>query len=322
MPPEAVRAELPAKLAPVLATLVDKPPLRPDDWLFEIKFDGYRILTRVDANGVRLITRNGNDWTSRMPHLARAIEGMKLRPGWLDGEIVVLGDHGLTDFNALQNAFDSARTQRIVYFLFDIPFYDGFDVRGAPVTARRALLQSLLAKPPAPIRFSETFDAPPQDILASACELGMEGVIGKRKASGYSSRRSPDWIKLKCSLRQEFVIGGYTDPQGARTGFGGLLVGYYDQAGDLIYAGKVGTGFNEQMLRDLFKRMQALAIDRRPFKDATEHDQRSHWVEPKLVAEVVFTEWTPDGHIRHPSFKGLRTDKPAKAIVRERPVKG
>ncbi|MBT2321268.1 non-homologous end-joining DNA ligase [Variovorax paradoxus] len=320
MPPEAVKADMPAKLSPVLATLVDKPRPRPDEWLFEIKFDGYRMLARIDASGVRLISRNGLDWSSKMPHLVRALEGMKLRPGWLDGEVVMLNERGLTDFNALQNAFDNARTQRMIYFFFDVPFYGGYDLRAVPLVERRALLQSILAKPPEPICFSEAFDAPPQDILASACELGLEGIIGKRKASRYPSRRSPDWIKLKCSRRQEFVIGGYTDPQGSRTGFGGLLVGYYDEAGELIYAGKVGTGFNEQMLRDLLSRMQALATDRRPFKDPTENDRRSHWVEPKLVAEVVFTEWTPDGRIRHPSFKGLRTDKMAEAIVREKPM--
>jgi bifunctional non-homologous end joining protein LigD len=306
MPPDAVRSNMPAKLAPLLATLVAKPPTRAEEWLFEIKFDGY------------LITRNGNDWTARMPHLAKALQGMKLRPGWLDGEIVVLGERGATDFNALQNAFENSRTKHIVYYLFDVPYYDGYDLRRVPVTERRALVQCLLAKPPAPIRFSETFDAPPSHILASACALGLEGVIGKRKASGYISRRSPDWIKLKCAQRQEFVIGGYTEPQGSRTGFGGLLVGYYNEAGELIYAGKVGTGFNEQMLRDLLQRMQALATDKRPFSTPTEHDRQSNWVEPKLVIEVTFSEWTPGGHIRHPSFKGLRTDKPPKAIVREK----
>lgn len=320
IPEGAVPAEPPAKLAPVLATLVDKPPARPEDWLFEIKFDGYRLLTRIDSKGVRLITRNGHDWSARMPHLVKAIERMNLRPGWLDGEIVVLGESGSTDFQALQNAFDSARTQDIVYFLFDVPYYDGYDLTGVPLTARRALLQSLLTKPPEVIRFSEVFEAPPRDIVTSACKLGLEGVIGKRKDSGYSSRRSPDWIKLKCSRRQEFVIGGYTDPQGSRTGFGGLLVGVHNAKGELVYAGKVGTGFNEKLLQDLLQRMQKLASDERPFKDRTENDRRAHWVDPVLVAEVTFSEWTSGGHIRHPSFKSLRTDKPAKAVIREEAV--
>ena len=319
MPVGAVRAEMPAKLSPVLATLVKKPPPDAQDWIYEIKFDGYRMLVRIDAAGaVRMISRNGLDWSAKMPHLVRALEGMGLRPGWLDGEVVMLNEKGMTDFNALQNAFDNARTRKMLLFLFDVPFYDGYDLRDVALLERRALLQRVLAAPAAPIRFSEAFDAIPADIIASACEIGLEGVIGKRKASPYRSGRSADWIKLKCSKRQEFVIGGYTDPQGSRVGFGGLLVGYY-QAGELVYAGKVGTGFDDRALRDLGQRMQALATPKRPFKNATEHDRRSHWVEPKLVCEVVFTEWTPDGRIRHPSFKGLRMDKPATTITREEP---
>lgn len=183
------------------------------------------MLARIDASGVRLISRNGLDWSSKKPHLVSALKGMKLRPDWLDGEVVMLNERGMTDFNALQNAFDNSHTQRIICFLFDLPFYDDFDLRAVPLIERKALLQSVLARPPAQIRFSDAFDAQPQDIMSSACELGLEGIIGKRKVSRYPSRRSPDWIKLKCSQRQKFVIGGYTDPQGARTGFGGLLVG-------------------------------------------------------------------------------------------------
>ncbi|MDR6536576.1 DNA ligase D [Variovorax soli] len=320
MPEGAVKGPMPMKLAPVLATLVDKPPPRPDEWLFEIKFDGYRLLARIDDHGVRLITRNGHDWSARIPHLVEALTRMKLKPGWLDGEIVVVGEGGKTDFQALQNAFDSAKTRDIVYFLFDVPYYDGHDLTGVPLEARRELLKALLAKAPAPIRLSEVFEAPPGDIVLSACKLGLEGIIGKRRQSTYSSRRSPDWIKLKCSRRQEFVIGGYTDPQGSRTGFGGLLVGVHDDKGELVYAGKVGTGFDDKLLRELLKRMQALATDERPFKEKTADDRRAHWVKPVLVAEVTFSEWTSGGHIRHPVFKGLRTDKPAKAIIREKAV--
>jgi ATP-dependent DNA ligase len=202
-----------------------------------------------------------------MPHLVRALESMKLRPGWFDGEVVMLDEGGMTSFNALQNAFDNSRTQRIIFYLFDVPFYDGYDLRAVPVIERRAVLQSILAKPPASIRFSEAFDA-----------MGMEGIIGKRKASRYTSRRSPDWIKLKCNKRQEFVIGGYTDPQGSRTGFGGLLVGYYNESGELVYAGKVGTGFGEKMLQDLHQRLQSLATNKRPFKDPLRtSDVRTGW---------------------------------------------
>ncbi|WP_208508892.1 DNA ligase D [Variovorax paradoxus] len=319
-PDGAVEAEPPPKLAPVLATLVDGPPPDPGDWVYEIKFDGYRLLARIEGKTVRLFTRNGHDWSDRMPHLVRAIQRMKLKPGWLDGEIVVLDEAGRTDFQALQSAFDSTRTQDIVYFLFDLPYYDGHDLRAVPLVERRALLERLLADPPPEIRFSAVFDAPPEDIVASACRIGLEGVIGKRRDSAYRSRRSPDWIKLKCARRQEFVVGGYTDPQGSRTGFGSLLLGVHDEHGELLFAGGVGTGFNERSLTEIFARLEPLAVDQRPFKQRIENERRAHWVKPVLVAEVTFSEWTQDGHVRHPVFHALRSDKPAKQIVREAPV--
>ncbi len=319
-PDGAVEAEPPAKLAPVLATLVDGPPPDPGDWLYEIKFDGYRLLTRIEGRTVRLFTRNGHDWSDRMPHLVRALQRMKLKPGWLDGEIVVLDEAGRTDFQALQSAFDSTRTQDIVYFLFDLPYYGGQDLRAVPLVERRALLERLLADPPPEIRFSAVFDAPPEDIVASACRIGLEGVIGKRRDSAYRSRRSPDWIKLKCARRQEFVIGGYTDPQGSRTGFGSLLLGVHDEHGELVFAGGVGTGFNGRSLAEISERLEPLATDKRPFKQRIENERRAHWVKPVLVAEVTFSEWTQDGHVRHPVFHALRDDKPARQIVREAPV--
>jgi len=321
MPEDAVKAPMPRKLSPELATLVDGPPANADDWVYEIKFDGYRMLARIDDDGVRLFTRNGHDWTAKLEHLAQALGRMKLKHGWIDGEIVVLDEAGTTDFQALQNAFDRARTGHIVFFAFDLPYYDGHDLTGVPLLERRAFLASVLRKPPAAVRYSETFDAPPRDIVLSACKIGLEGVIGKRKDSAYTSRRSPDWIKLKCSRRQEFVIGGYTDPKGSRVGFGSLLVGVHDDAGDLVYAGGVGTGFNDRSLADLLARMQKLAIDERPFRNRTENDRRAHWIKPVLLAEVTFSEWTSDGHIRHGVFHALRSDKPARAIVREKPVR-
>ena len=320
MPEGAVPAAIPDKLAPPLATLVDAPPASPGDWVYEVKFDGYRMLAHIGPKGVRLITRNGHDWSSRMPHLVKALAGMKLKPGWLDGEIVVLGEGGRTDFQSLQNAFESSRTQDIEYFVFDLPYYDGHDLRAVPLLERRELLRPLLAKAPPGIRLSEAFDASPQDMLASACGMGLEGIIGKRKSSTYASRRSRDWIKLKCNRRQEFVIGGYTDPKGSRVGIGALLLGVHDANGDLVYAGKVGTGFDERMLRDMHKRLSAIGIGERPFKNRTEDERHAHWVQPKLVAEVAYSEWTAGGHIRHGVFHALRSDKPPKAIVREKAV--
>jgi bifunctional non-homologous end joining protein LigD len=320
MPVGAEKAAMPHKLSPQLATLVDGPPADAADWVYEIKFDGYRMLARIDAKGVRLFTRNGHDWTGRLGHLAEALERKKLKHGWLDGEIVVLNEAGTTDFQQLQNAFDRSRTERIVFFVFDVPYYDGHDLTGVPLVERRDFLAAILRKPSASVRYSETFDAPPRDIVLSACKIGLEGIIGKRRNSVYSARRSPDWIKLKCSQRQEFVIGGYTDPKGSRVGLGSLLLGVHDDAGDLIYAGGVGTGFNDRSLADTFERLKPLIVDERPFKNRTENDRRAHWVEPVLLAEVTFSDWTADGHIRHGVFRALRSDKPAKAIVREKPV--
>ena len=319
MPARAVKRAAPRTLRPVLATLVDALPGTPDDWLFEVKFDGYRLLARIDSREIRLITRNGHDWTSKLPHLTKGLASLKLKPGWVDGEIVVPGGHSGTSFQKLQNAFESARTRDIVFYLFDIPFYDGYDLTRVPLSARRTLLESLLRKGAPPILFSQTFDASPDELLKSACQLGFEGIIGKRKTSIYDSRRSPDWIKLKCSQRQEFVIGGWTDPKGSRTGLGSLLLGVHDADGALVYAGKVGTGFDDRSLRELQTKLKGLATTKRPFRDPTPGERNAHWVQPKLIAEVTFSEWTHGGHLRHPVFHGLRADKPPEAIVREEP---
>jgi bifunctional non-homologous end joining protein LigD len=320
MPAGAVKRAAPRTLRPVLATLVDALPGKPDDWLFEVKFDGYRLLARIDSRKIRLITRNGHDWTSKLPHLTKGLASLKLKPGWLDGEIVVPGGHSGTSFQELQNAFESARTRDIVFYLFDVPFYDGYDLTRVPLSERRALLESLLGKGASSILFSQTFEAPPDELLKSACKLGFEGIIGKRKTSVYDSRRSPDWIKLKCSQRQEFVIGGWTDPKGSRTGLGSLLLGVHDEGGALVYAGKVGTGFDDRSLRELQTKLKGLATAKRPFSGPTPGERQAHWVKPKLIAEVTFSEWTHSGHLRHPVFHGLRTDKPPETIVREEPV--
>ncbi|SCX57258.1 DNA ligase D [Nitrosospira sp. Nsp1] len=321
LPENAVKAALPRILRPQLATLVDGPPNDPAEWIYEIKFDGYRMLTRIDGSDIKLFTRNGNDWSERLPHLIKAIARMRLKSGWLDGEIVVLNDKNIPDFQALQNAFDSARTQGIIYYLVDIPFYNGYDLREASLIERRALLRTLFEPPPPePIRFSDIFDAPPKDIIASACRLGLEGLIGKRKTSRYASRRSPDWIKLKCTQRQEFVIGGFTDPKGSRAGIGSLLLGYHDEDKKLRYAGNVGTGFSDNTLHDLKVKLDKIATERPPFVGASDIEKNAHWVKPTLVAEVSFGEWTRDGHIRHSVFQGLRSDKKAEVIIREKPV--
>lgn len=312
------KAALPAALAPQLATLASAPPARPKDWLYELKFDGYRLLARIDGDKVRCITRNGHDWTAKLPALAKALAKLKTRSAWLDGEIVVDGDNGAPDFQLLQNAFDSRATSKIVYWLFDVPFLDGLDLRALPVEARRDRLARLLgSRPPARLRLSEAFDASPRDLLAASAKLGFEGIVGKRRGSGYVSRRSPDWIKLKNQHRQEFVIGGYTAPKGSRSGFGSLLLGVHDDAGKLIYCGNVGTGFDERRLADIKARLDPQASGKCPF-DARPAGVKAQWVKPVLVCEVSFGDWTREGRIRHAVFQGLRSDKPAAQIRRER----
>lgn len=316
----APKALLPAGLNPQLATLVDAPPQDSADWLWELKFDGYRLLARIERGQARLFTRNGNDWTARAPVLAQALAALPLKSGWVDGEVLVLDEHGIPDFQALQNAFDGQATEAMVFYAFDLPYAQGRDLRGLPLMERRALLRTLVQGSASDrIRFSEAFEARPEDLVPSACKLGFEGVIGKRRQAAYVGGRSADWIKLKCSHRQEFVIGGFTDPQGSRTGLGSLLLGVHGPDGTLQYAGKVGTGFSERALADLAHSLQALQTHASPFANARAIGCKAHWVEPRLLAEVSFAEWTQEGRIRHAVFHGLRADKPANAIVREKP---
>jgi len=324
----ARRAALPARLSPQLATLSKTLP-EGGDWLYEIKFDGYRILARIDRGKVRLVTRGGHDWTSKMAPLARALCGLGVRSAWLDGEIVVLDESGVPHFNALQNAFDSARTNGIRYFLFDVPYLDGYDLRALPLRERRARLEELLeSNASEEVRFSAALSGDARSILRSACELKLEGILAKRADAPYVSARTTTWLKLKCAQQQEFVIGGYTDRSGSSSEVGSLLLGVYRADGQLVFAGAVGTGWNAKTGAELKTRLGELEVSRSPFAaDGPVQSGRwsrgsrgaKHWVKPQLVAQVSFTEWTSDGSIRHASFQGLRADKPAKAVVRETP---
>ncbi|CAI8721469.1 3'-phosphoesterase / DNA ligase D / DNA repair polymerase [Pseudomonas sp. IT-P74] len=316
----ARKARLPALLKPELATLVEKVPDGP--WSYEIKFDGYRIMARIDHGAVKLITRNGHDWTHKLSGQARALAALGLESAWLDGEMVVTDEQGVPDFQALQNAFEEGHGDDILYYLFDLPYLNGVDLREVPVEERRAALATVLKASAEPLlRFSESFDEEPRALLDSACQMRMEGLIGKRLGSPYVSRRSSDWIKLKCQNRQEFVIVGFTEPKGSRQAFGALLLGLHERdGGQLRYAGKVGTGFNEATLRSLHEQLKPLQVKTPPVVNPPGGSlaRDVHWLQPKLLAEVAFAEMTRDGSVRHAVFHGLRNDKPARAITQER----
>ena len=317
-PHVAPSATFPATFAPQLATLADSPPPDPEAWAFEAKLDGYRLLARIENGDARLFTRNGHDWTDKLRPLAEAFGRLRLPDAWIDGEVVAAGPRGTPDFQALQQAFDGQDTGHLVYYAFDLPYAGGEDLRDQTLDARRERLQQLIGlAPQGMVRFCQTLQGDPQSLLKQACEYGFEGLIGKRRDGTYVSRRSPGWIKLKCGRRQEFVIGGFTEPRGSRSGLGALMLGVYEGP-TLRYAGNVGTGFTQQILADLRARLDAIATDRNPFPDQ-KLPRGSHFVKPELVAEIAFSEWTRDGHLRHPVFHGLRMDKPAVDILHEEP---
>ncbi|SDG61034.1 DNA ligase D [Pseudomonas abietaniphila] len=318
----AETSALPDSIKPELATLVESAP--EGDWRYEIKFDGYRVMARVDHGSVQLFTRNGHDWTHKLPRQAEAIASLGLESAWLDGEMVVTNEQGVPDFQALQNAFDVGRSESIVYYLFDLPFLNGMDLREVALEQRREALSAVLKHSDDDVlRFSDDFGETPEDLLNSACQMQMEGLIGKRVGSAYVSRRSTDWIKLKCKRRQEFVVVGYTEPKGARSKFGALLLGLHDaDNGELRYCGKVGTGFNEATLTTIYDQLLPLEIKKAAVVNPpTGFEAKGvHWLDPKLLAEVAFAEITQDGSVRHAVFQGLRNDKPAQAITEERPA--
>lgn len=316
------KAKLPEALSPQLATLVEAPPA--GDWRYELKIDGYRILARLDGGKVKLLTRNGHDWSQKLPELCEALTALEVSSAWLDGEILVMDEEGRPDFQRLQNAFDANLSAAIHYTLFDLLWLDGVDYRDKPLEERREALQGALrGNRNDRLRYSDDFTDDPRSILHSACRLGLEGLIGKRSGSPYVEKRSSDWIKLKCKRRQEFVIVGYSEAKGSREHFGALLLGLHDKDGALRYAGKVGTGFSVASLRSLHQQLQPLQRKTSPLQVPPRGaDARGvTWLRPELLCEVAFAEMTREGLVRQAVFQGLRNDKPADAIVEEKPAK-
>lgn len=319
---EAKKKGLPRKFKPQLATLVAQAPVGAE-WLHELKFDGYRVLARIASGKVRLITRNGHDWTHRFPTIAAAVGELPIKSGMIDGEIVALNDEGISNFQRLQNQLRRGDDRSLAYYAFDLPFAQGYDLTAVPLVERKRVLQNFLgAASDGVVRFSEHIAGSGDQVWRQACGGGLEGIVCKRADGRYLSGRGPSWVKVKCTRRQEFVIGGFSKPEGSRTGFGALLLGYYDHD-RFIYAGRVGTGFTQQSLRDVHAELTKRKRKTPPYDEPpTGADARGvTWVTPELVAEVEFTEWTDDGLLRHPSFQGLREDKPPKSIVREEPAR-
>jgi bifunctional non-homologous end joining protein LigD len=330
---------LPARYEPQLATLVKVPP-DGDDWLHEIKFDGYRFGCRLDHGVAKLLTRRGNDWTGKLPHIAAAAHKIKAKQALLDGEVAVVLPNGKTSFHGLQEALsgsDEGKKIHPVYFVFDVLFVDGRDTSKMRTEDRKAELKHVLSALPADslVRYADHVLGRGAEFFANAKKLGLEGIISKRRSAAYHSGRTTDWLKVKAVHRQEFVVCGYILREGSTAQVGSLILCVRSAPGPKghwILAGQVGTGFTADAAQKLFVRLQPLKSKSHPFAEEPQLDAHRwsrrttaavpHWVHPELVCDVAFTEWTPDGTLRHPSFQGLREDKAATEVVKENAASG
>lgn len=315
----------PSFIQPMLATLTKK-YFSSNEWIYEHKFDGERCIAIKHKGNVSLMSRNRKKINDEYPELEQALLAQKADNFIIDGEIIALNKQGISDFELLQSRINlkalqeiksKIKTVPIYYHIFDCMYVDGYDIRNLPLLTRKALVKKL-------VRFNKILTYTEHKtgngiaLFKKACKKHWEGLIVKKADSIYVSKRSPHWLKFKCSIGQELVIGGYTEPQHSRTDFGALLVGYYKQ-GKLQFAGKVGTGFDQQTLHMLGKKLRTLETKKCPFSDYTGPMRSVHWVQPKLVAEFEFAQWTSSGRLRVGRYKGLRTDKPAKQVVQELP---
>jgi len=318
VPKRAKKAGYPGFIEPALATLRSTPPPG-GRWLHEIKFDGYRLQAHIRDGKARLLTRSGLDWTEKFGDaIVTALGSLPVRQAIMDGELIVEGAGGASDFSALQAALSEGRVDRMALYLFDLLYLDGYDFRPVPLAERKATLQKLLDGAPPVLRYSEHFEEDGELVFRHACRLSLEGIVSKAGDAAYRSGRGKDWIKSKCSMRQEFVVAGYVPSTTSNRAIGSLVLGYYENE-RLIYAGRVGTGFSHVLAQDLFKRLDKMRIAKSPFakKLTSEEARGAKFVRPELVAEVEFRTWTADNLIRHASFRGLREDKSATDVTRE-----
>jgi len=319
----------PESISPQLALSAAHAP-DGDEWIHEIKLDGYRLLSFIDDGAARIFTRNGNDWTDRFGSIVRALVRMPIQNGVIDGEVVILDEDGIANFQLLQNAFRSRSATSgasFVYFVFDLLFLNGVDLRGCALLDRKSVLKRVIDASPglgeaSVVRYCDHIQGRGPIVLAEAARAGLEGIVSKRAASKYLSKRSDNWLKVKCTTRQEFVVGGFTDPSGSRSGFGALLLGCYNDIGDLIYHGRVGTGFSDGLLDALTARLREIEVKSPPFANPEKDPdaRKAHWVAPEIVVEVEFSNWTHEDLIRHPAFRGVREDKNPRDVHRDLPA--
>ncbi|MBV9826191.1 MAG: DNA ligase D [Alphaproteobacteria bacterium] len=315
-PAGARKRVMPETVEPQLATLAEKAP-DGAEWLHEIKYDGYRILARIERGEVRLLTRKALDWTGKFPALAQVLASLPLDTAIIDGELVALAPDGSTSFAALQDAISRGQTGDLVYFAFDLLYHNGYDFTGTALSNRKAALAELIGGDAhGMLRYSDHQEGRGPDFLKFVCGYELEGIVAKRADRPYRGGRSSEWLKVKCLNHDEFVVVGFTDPAGTRHGFGALILGYYDKQGALVYGGRVGTGFNDRVLVGLASRLKELERRSSPAKlPAGLAKKGVHWVEPRLVAEVQYSNWTADNILRHAAFVGLREDKPPEEVV-------
>jgi bifunctional non-homologous end joining protein LigD len=320
----AKKGILPAFVEPTLAQLVESAP-RGGNWLHEIKLDGYRMQARIDGGKVQLLTRKGLDWTAKFKPVANALKNLKIPSALLDGEIVVEDEAGVSSFSALQQELKSGKGERFVYYVFDLLYLDGEDLRKATLADRKAALRLLFDDLPqgGTIRFSDHLEEDGATLVRHACRMGLEGIISKRADQPYRSGRGDDWVKSKCTQRQELVIAGYLPSSASKKAVGSLVMGVYE-AGNLVPVGRVGTGFTSEVAGSLYKALSSMEIKASPFagKLPSAASRGVRWVRPELVAEVEFRGWTHDGMVRQGSFQGLREDKDPREVVRETIVQG
>ncbi len=318
----------PRFIEPQLSLLVKAPPAGPE-WAHELKYDGYRIHARLEGGKVRLLTRTGLDWTERYEATARAVSVIDAQSAYLDGELCAVRADGTTSFAEMQAATDEGRSAHLVYFVFDLLFVDGEKLTGRPLLERKERLGSLLERAPPSVRYSDHHVGDAQRFLEAACAAKAEGIVSKRINAPYAPGNRGLWQKSKCLQREEFIIIGYTEPEGSRPYLGALLLAYHDDGGRLVYAGRVGTGMSGDELRRLDERLQPLRTSKMPLDVPPPRTSRFgsplvlsrvHWVRPELVCEVRFLSWTSDGLLRQVAYEGLRGDKPAAEVKRQRPA--